>query len=147
MTDAMPVNSVGIVTARDSLTIHWSAEDAWRTVQEFAALPIEAARDKFDLGNDSQDWSVKLAQADLKASGPKREKVVPVLYRPFDVRHTYYTGKPSGFHCRPRGEVMTHMLAGDNLGLLAPKQTKNNWDIFVAPALAGHKSVSVYDIS
>lgn len=126
MTDAMPVNSVGIVTARDSLTIHWTAEDAWRTVQEFAALPSEAARDKFDLGNDSQDWGVKLAQADIKASGPKREKVVPVLYRPFDVRHTYYTGKPSGFHCRPRSEVMAHMLAGENLGLITARSNKSD---------------------
>ena len=124
ITDAMPVNSVGIVTARDSLTIHWSAEEAWRTVQAFAALPAEAARDKFDLGNDSQDWQVELAQADLKASGPKREKVLPVLYRPFDVRHTYYTGKPSGFHCRPRGGVMTNMLAGDNLALITSRMTK-----------------------
>jgi len=28
ITDIMPVNSVGIVTARDALTIHWSREDA-----------------------------------------------------------------------------------------------------------------------
>lgn len=124
ITDAMPVNSVGIVTARDSLTIHWTAEDAWRCVQDFAALPAEDARDKFDLGPDARDWQVALAQADLKNSGPMHENVVPVLYRPFDVRHTYYTGKSRGFHCMPRGEVMTNMLAGDNLGLITSRMTK-----------------------
>ena len=124
ITDAMPVNSVGIVTARDKLTIHWTAEDAWRTVKDFAALPVDEARDKFDLGDDSQDWTVKLAQDDLKASGLRRDKLTAVLYRPFDVRHTYYTGKPSGFHCRPRGAVMSNMLAGPNFGLITSRMTK-----------------------
>ena len=149
ITEAMPVNSVGIVTARDSLTIHWTAEDAWRCVQDFAALPAEAARDKFDLGDDSQDWTVKLAQNDLKASGPKREKLVAVLYRPFDVRHTYYTGKPSGFHCRPRGEVMAHMLA-DNLGFGTTRSIEINagWEhLFAVDGLFTHHSVSIKEVN
>lgn len=149
ITDAMPVNSVGIVTARDSLTIHWTAEDAWRTVQEFAALPAEAARDKFDLGDDSQDWTVKLAQEDLKASGPTRDKLAEVLYRPFDLRHTYYTGKPSGFHCRPRGEVMTNMLA-DNLGFGTTRSIEINagWEhVFAVGELFTHHSVSIKEVN
>ncbi|MGC2458267.1 MAG: type ISP restriction/modification enzyme [Gallionellaceae bacterium] len=124
ITDIMPVNSVGIVTARDALTIHWSREDAWRTVNDFASLPVEEAREKYTLGKDAQDWKVGLAQADLKASGLTEDKLATVLYRPFDVRHTYYTGKPSGFHCRPRGEVMRQMLAGENLGLITSRLTK-----------------------
>ena len=124
ITDAMPINSVGIVTARDKLTIHWTAEDAWRTVKDFAALTVDEARDKFELGDDSQDWTVKLAQDDLKASGLRRDKLTAVLYRPFDVRHTYYTGKPSGFHCRPRGAVMSNMLTGANLALITSRMTK-----------------------
>ncbi len=123
ITDIMPVNSVGIVTARDALTIHWSREDAWRTVTDFATLPTENAREKYMLGKDSQDWKVALAQADLNANFSE-QKFAPILYRPFDVRHTYYTGKPSGFHCRPRGEVMRQMLAGKNLGLITSRLTK-----------------------
>lgn len=116
ITDIMPVNSVGIVTARDALTIHWSQDDAWKTVQDFASLPVEAAREQYELGKDSQDWKVEWAQQDLKKSGLDRAKTVPVMYRPFDLRHTYYTAQASGFHCRPRGEVMGHMVAGHNLG-------------------------------
>lgn len=126
ITDIMPVNSVGIVTARDALTIHWSREDIWRTVNDFAHLPAEEAREKYALGKDAQDWKVALAQADLKASGLEEAKLAPVLYRPFDVRHTYYTGKPSGFHCRPRGEVMRQMLAGKNIGLVSARSNKSD---------------------
>jgi len=145
----MPVNSVGIVTARDSLTIHWTADDAWRTVQNFAALSIEDARDRFDLGPDSQDWQIKLAQKDLKDSGLAKTKVVPVLYRPFDLRHTYYTGKPSGFHCRPRGEVMANMLA-ENLGFGTTRSIEIDagWEhLFAVEGLFTHHSVSIKEVN
>ncbi len=124
ITDIMPVNSVGIVTARDALTIHWSRENIWNTVNDFANLPVEVAREKYALGKDARDWQVALAQADLKASGFTEAKITPVLYRPFDMRHTYYTGNSRGFHCMPRGGVMRQMLAGVNLGLITSRLTK-----------------------
>ncbi|MGB8598533.1 MAG: type ISP restriction/modification enzyme, partial [Burkholderiales bacterium] len=121
ITEAMPVNSVGIVTARDALTIHFTREDAWRTVQDFAKLPIETAREKYDLGKDARDWKVDFAQKDLKNSGPEQSHLMPMLYRPFDLRQTYYTGTTKGFHCMPRNEVMREMLI-DNLALITCRQ-------------------------
>ena len=120
--DIFPVNSVGIVTARDGLTIHWSAEVAWDTVRTFSQMDPELARQGYKLGNDSRDWKVTMAQEDLLASGPTRENVVPILYRPFDMRHTYYTGRSRGFICRPRSEVMQNMLAGENRALCIGRQ-------------------------
>ena len=120
--DVFPVNSVGIVTARDRLTIHWPAEEAWDTVRTFSKMEPELARQRYQLGDDAQDWKVTMAQEDLLDSGPTSEKVVPILYRPFDVRHTYYTGRSRGFICRPRPEVMHHMLAGENLALCIGRQ-------------------------
>jgi predicted helicase len=124
LTDIFPVNSVGIVTARDQLTIGFTPEEIWARVQDFASLPVEDARQKYDLGKDAQDWKVEWAQEDLKKSGPKRASVVPILYRPFDLRYTYYTGNSMGFICRPRAEVMRHMLAGPNIGLVAPRRVE-----------------------
>jgi len=96
--EIFPVNSVGIVTARDKLTIHWTEEDVWNTVLNFSQLDEEMARQAYQLGKDARDWKVGFAQKDLNRNGgPNREKVVPVLYRPFDVRYTYYTGKSRGF--------------------------------------------------
>jgi len=109
-TEIFIVNSVGIVTARDDLTVRSTPEDVWQTAQDFSSLPVEQARIKYGLGEDCQDWTIPLAQQDLRASGLKREFVVPILYRPFDVRYTYYTGRSRGFICRPRYDVMQHMM-------------------------------------
>ncbi len=123
ITEIMPVNSVGIVTARDSLTIKWSGTDVMDTVKDFASLTVEDARRKYNLGEDARDWKVELAQKDLKSSGITNSKVVPILYRPFDVRFTYYTGKTRGFICMPRFGVMGHMLNEANLGFYTCRQT------------------------
>ena len=97
-----PVNSVGIVTARDRLTIRSSDEEVWNTVRVFSGMEPERARVAYKLGNDAQDWQVKLAQVDLLEHGLTRDNIVQILYRPFDVRYTYYTGHSRGFICRPR---------------------------------------------
>lgn len=117
LTDIMPVNSVGIVTARDALTIHWSEAEVWKSVRDFAAMKPEEAREHYDLGPDARDWKVAMAQSDLRHSGPSKKHIASILYRPFDRRWTYYTGNSRGFQCMPRPEVMRHMLAGRNVGL------------------------------
>jgi len=121
ITDIFPVNSVGIVTARDHLTIHWTPEEVWRTVTNFTRLNPEIAREAYELGKDVRDWKVEFAQKDLRDSGPDKKHIVPILYRPFDVRFSYYTGRSRGFHCMPRPEVMRHMLR-DNLALITVRQ-------------------------
>jgi len=124
ITDIMPVYSVGIATARDNFTIHWAPEAVYRTVSDFVTLSVEEAREKYGLRNDVRDWKVALAQKDIKSKGLDEDKIIPILYRPFDIRYTYYTGKSRGFHCRPRPEVMGHMLEGRNLGLITSRLTK-----------------------
>ena len=132
ITDIFPIYSVGIVTARDHFTIKWTPEEVWKTITEFIQMDVEDARRKFKLGEDARDWKVAFAQKDLKESGPDKNKIVPILYRPFDVRYTYYTGKSRGFHCMPRPEVMKHMLK-ENLGLCVGRQWSvigsENYDI------------------
>ena len=141
-----PVNSVGIVTARDHLTIHWSPQQVWTTVLNFVSLDPEIARQAYQLGNDVRDWRVKLAQEDLKKSGPTKGNIVPILYRPFDIRYTYYTGNSKGFHCMPRGEIMRHMLQ-DNIAVITPRQFKEQSGAFATTNIAGHKTVSAFDIN
>ena len=145
--EIFPVNSVGIVTARDALTVHWSAREVWNTVNTFAKMEPELARKGYGLGKDARDWQVALAQQDINDSGPSRENLAPILYRPFDIRHTYYTGKTKGFICMPRKEVMQHMLAGDKLALITPKQHKDEFGAFATTAIGLHKAVAAYDIN
>jgi predicted helicase len=131
VTEIFPVNSVGIVTARDDLTIALARDELWKRVQEFVTLPAEDAREKYKLGKDAQDWKVEWAQRDLKESGPRRENIVPILYRPFDIRYTYYTGHSMGFMVRPRPEVMRRMVVGQNIGLVWTRPMSPNFEFSV----------------
>ena len=91
ITEIMPVNSVGVVTGRDKEAIRWSVDEM-----------IQGAR--------------SLVSSDEEVD---EQLVVPILYRPFDTRHTYYS---NGVMTRPRQKVMRHMLAGTNLGLVFMRQ-------------------------
>ena len=126
ITDIFPVNSVGITTARDELTIRWTPEEAWNTVLNFSRLDAELARLAYNLGKDARDWKVELAQKDLKESGLDKRKIAAILYRPFDTRFTYYTGKSRGFHCRPRFGIMRHMME-ENLGIITNRQVNGKF--------------------
>ena len=148
LTDILPVNSAGIVTARDKLTIQWTEGDMRQTVREFGELPEEAARERWRLGPDRRDWKVALAQEDVRDHPDMDERVVPILYRPFDERFTWYSGKVRGFICMPRPEVMFHMLTGPNLGLLACRQqSTGDWaHCGVTRKIAGHRTLTTYDL-
>lgn len=118
----MPVNSVGIVTARDALTIDSDKNHLWQRVQDFAQLPPEEARLKYKLGKDVRDWQVAWAQDDVR-DNLDISKVVPIAYRPFDTRWTLYTGNSRGFLCYPRNDVMRHMLQ-ENYGIATARSNK-----------------------
>ncbi len=118
-----PVNSVGIVTARDEFTISDKPAEVQRTIEEFLSLDVERARTRFSLGKDARDWKVVYAKNDLSQSGPDFSNIVPISYRPFDNRYTYYTGRSRGFLCMPRREVMQHFLNGENIGLMTCRQS------------------------
>lgn len=124
LTELMPVNSIGIVTARDKLTIDTDRDTLWLRVQDFAHTDIETLRERYSLGNDVRDWTVAGAKADVIANF-SQNRLVPIAYRPFDTRWTFYTGKSRGFHCYPRNEVMKHFYGRANLGLLVPKGVKD----------------------
>jgi len=149
LSEIFPVKSVGIVTARDSLTIHWRPEETWATVLAFSNMDSELARQAYALGKDARDWKVTFAQKDLVDSGPVRDKIVPILYRPFDMRNTYYTGRSRGFMCMPRSEVMQHMLSGENLALIAPKRVEHvgTWQhAYALTTISDHVAVSLKTI-
>ncbi|MBZ0163347.1 MAG: N-6 DNA methylase [Notoacmeibacter sp.] len=119
--ELMPVNSVGIVTARDALTIDMDKDALWRRVQDFTKLDAEELRRKYGLGKDVQDWSVRSAKADVIANF-SQDRLVRIAYRPFDNRWTYYTGTSRGFQCRPREEVMRHFAGRLNLASVIGRQ-------------------------
>lgn len=115
-------SSVGIVTARDAMSIQWTKKDIQDVVDDFLNLDAETLRAKYNLGKDVQDWKVEWAKKDIVENFDD-DKIVPIAYRPFDTRWTCYTGISRGFHVRPRNEVMRHMTK-DNLALIVLRQVK-----------------------
>ena len=145
MTDVFPTNSVGIVTARDKLAIRWTRDEMKQVTSNFAELSEEDARIRYDLKKDVQNWKVGWAQADVRSHKDVDAHISPVLYRPFDRRWTFYTGKSRGFICRPAAKVMRHMLTGQNLGLVTTRQCQQNWSVVVSNTIIGHKALASYD--
>ncbi len=146
MPNAFVKSNTGIITKRDALSIHFTAKELWDTVQKFASMPAEQARAEFNLPEDVRDWKVSWAQEDLKTSGLSKEKIKRILYRPFDIRFIYYTGKTRGFVGWPYREFMSNMFR-DNYGLILTRQTKDKWDIFATKDIVGHKSLAAYDVN
>lgn len=108
----------GIVTTHDDFAISWTAEEAVDKVERLLATATEAeARELFTLCSQDQ-WRYARAKQEL-ADGAWREKVVPILYRPFDLRWTVYDRNVS-VHRRER--AFDHFIGHKNIGLAMMRQ-------------------------
>jgi predicted helicase len=142
----MPTRAVGVVCARDALAVAFTPEEIWERVNRFVTLSEEDARAQFRLGPDARDWKVSFAQADLRAQPLDRSRVLPILYRPFDRRFTYYTGTTRGFIGQPAKEVMRHLLSGRNLALATTRTVEigRGWEhVFCTQTLMQLHAVSI----
>jgi len=92
---------------------------------------------KFFRINKKKGWSIRKAHNELqKIKDSELENyIVQILYRPFDSRWIFYHDAVIE---RPRWEVMQHMLAGENLGLITVRQ--------VAEGIFNHAFVSEHII-
>ncbi len=148
LTDIFQASSIGIITARDRLTIHGTREAVRSTVTDFVSLSESEARQQYRLPRDRRDWQIRLAQEDLQNHPEVESHIVPINYRPFDIRYTYYTGQSRGFHCMPRPAIMQHLLMGENLALCTHRiiRSATTWQhIFVTNRITDGNCVSNRD--
>ena len=117
--EIMPLNSVGLVTSLDRLAIAFTEDEMEKRVADFARRDTEDARHYYKLGKDVRDWRVAWAQEDVKTGG----RFIPIHYRPFDRRFTFYTGRSRGFHVYPRDTVSRQLLR-PNIALVTSRLTK-----------------------
>ena len=109
----------GIVTTHDDFAISWTAEEAAAKVERLLATATEAeAREHFKLCSQDQ-WRYARAKEEL-AEGSWRERVVPILYRPFDLRWTVYD-RNVAVHRRER--AFDHFIGRKNIGLAMMRQS------------------------
>ena len=105
----------GIQTKRDKLTVAFSEKEIYKVKNDLLKLDEIEIRQKYNLPEDGRDWTIAWAKSDIENNAPQ---IKPFLYRPFDVRHTLYTGKTKGFIAYPRHNTMQHMFMAENIGLI-----------------------------
>ena len=141
----------GIVTTHDQFAISWSKRDAVDKIERLLQTRNEGeARELWRLCSQKQ-WDYERAKREL-ASGDWRERIIPILYRPFDVRVTVYD-RNVAVHRRDR--VMRHMLCNTHthththtqLAVVTTGQCQRAWGIVATRGPIGHHAVSAYDIS
>ena len=133
--DVLQVNGDGIETKRDNLTIQFLPTDVEHAVANTRELSEAKLRARYALPADGRDWQVKAAKKDVQKS-PGR--IVPISYRPFDVRFTYFTGKSRGFIAYPRAQLSRHLRAPHALGLVVNRFVKLDYfsHVFVINCIA-----------
>jgi hypothetical protein len=136
----------GIVTTHDEFAISWTAEEAAQKVERLLATSTEAeARELFTLCSQDQ-WRYERAKKEL-ADGEWRKRIVPILYRPFDVRWTVYD-RNVAVHRRERAS--DNMLQLRNLGLCTTRATEisRGWEhCWITDGLIQHHTVSLKEVN
>jgi predicted helicase len=113
----MPEQNTGIQTKRDNLTIHFNKDELREALNDLLSLNPSDLKKKYDLPEDGRDWRIAWAKADVAQAKNTDSRLAKILYRPFDVRYTFFSGKTKGFLAYPRRETMLHFLRR-NLGLV-----------------------------
>ena len=116
LNDLFITKSVGIAAGRDAFTIAPTKSALQARLEDLAVLSDDELQKKYNIKLSGDDWDFSKARADV-GSPLDKKKFIPITYRPFDNRWTYYTGNSRGIHTRPRDEVSRHMIGKDNLAL------------------------------
>ncbi len=124
--DIFHILGSGVKTERDKVSIHFDRLGIEESVHDFQSLDDFILLNKYSLGQDSRDWKVSNARADL-LTNKDRNSFHPILYRPFDIRQTWYSGKSRGFIGTPGAKTMRHLLS-NNIALIAKRQANENSD-------------------
>lgn len=128
--------SSGFRTGQDKAQITWESSDIKKVVGDLIGLTEQEYRIKYNL-KDGRNHNYMGMIADVGSSLDK-SCVVETLYRPFDIRWTYYSYKSSGFAARPRNQTMKHFVFKRNIGLVYSRMNRQLSDgyFFVADGIA-----------
>ena len=129
----------GMVTTHDEFAIAFSESEIAKNVETLLATSSEAeARNNFRLCSQSQ-WNYKNAKIAL-GSKQWKKKILPILYRPFDVR---YTIDDANVAVHRRERVLRHLTGTKNLALLTDRQVTAAFrHVFCTRAMANDCALS-----
>ncbi len=131
LTELMPANVSGIVTMGDNFAIASSKEELRERIQKTKDENLTSIQlnEKYSLGKNYADFLL----SGIKQLPIKDELFIPLSFRPFDERVTYFSEKVIW---RPRTKVMKNMLQ-DNLAIVVSRQCTDDWKhVFVTNKVA-----------
>ena len=113
------LNSAGIETQKDKIAIHFNLKTFKAVYQDFLNLTEKDIQLKYPAAKNTRDWKIITSKNDLRNNGENCIK--KIIYRPFDERFSYLSGKTKGFVAYPRHNITRHMLQ-ENISLLTCKR-------------------------
>ena len=139
MNEIFPLNGWGIATRKDYLLIAYQKETLEERFEDIRRLDAADATKKYTIvqGIEWVESAKKHLTGDISAD------ILPILYRPFDIRFTLYRKEliERGDH---RFKVMQHLLQ-PNLSLITTRVTKEPFSALVYRGLSEHKASVRYD--
>jgi hypothetical protein len=139
--DIFPVSNNGLKTDRDELFFDFDKRELEKRMTLFFSKDAPAGFLQRYRVEDSSSYDIESRRKQHKWSAKAIQRC---LYRPFDFRWLYYD---IGLTSRPAEKVMEHFLAGENLGFVTTRQTKEDFGVLTVNTIAGHKSCAAYDIN
>lgn len=139
VTDLMPANVTGIVTMGDGFIIADRPAQLKSNIDHLMNSGCSAAelKARFGLGKNYANWVVD-GRSKLTFD---EALIVPISYRPFDVRSTYFDNK---LLWRWRESVMRHLKGRDNMAMAVCRQgVGEDWaNVFIANLIGDDSFVS-----
>ncbi|GAI17037.1 unnamed protein product, partial [marine sediment metagenome] len=133
----------GIETKRDAFAIDFNKKVLVERIADFVDrdCSVEEIMNRYSLRDN--EWNVAEARETLRRDRSWENQFVSCLYRPFDIRNIIYSDI---ILARTRG-ILMDSLNKPNLGLVAARQTKEDFAVLATSCVCTHKIVTVYDRS
>ncbi len=101
-----PLYNSGIQTKCDNIAVSYNRDTLENNLEYFKCHSPVEIENHFNRKSNS-GWSAEKAKLDIVTNTNIR--ILPYLYRPFDIRYIIYSNVSSGIIGRPRSSVMDHM--------------------------------------
>jgi predicted helicase len=134
-TNLFSVGGVGICSKRDEIAFQSTKGEIERVVNDFYDLSEQEIKSKFNVTSESRDQQVAFAKKDVVDHGMTDERLFQqAIYRPFDPKWTYYTGRVRGFLAYPVADTLKHMRPRRaNIAIVTGRQGQatsgDSWDL------------------
>lgn len=148
----VPINQLFMVfsnaaaSARDGLNFDFDRSEIERRMEYIRDHSEEEIRTHFGIpeNRESRDWKVSTAKVDV-VENYESKKVEEFMYRPFDIRYSFFSGKSRGIYSSPQGRVLKN-ISDSNPALMVNRKVEQKrpfTDVLVTNRKAQYHSLSI----